>query len=185
MKNVVDHKNSTLYALSDAGATKEWIQLQLKDKEAIERIKIVYGSDCCGEDMPKMESRVGDNEVTTDNYEKMLKENYLCDKHGNMEKQNEKTDENLAEKEENVQTDKTTRKLNEQRHIENPNKILVIACSTPVTGKYVTIQMTDKNVKKVDIAEVKIYGPIIGNYRILHFSSNHNYYILPSNSAVS
>ena len=175
MKNVVDHKNSTLYALSDAGATKEWIQLQLKDKEAIERIKIVYGSDCFGEDMPKMESRVGDNEVTTDNYEKMLKENYLCDKHGNMEKQNEKTDENLAEKEENVQTDKTTRKLNEQRHIENSNKILVIACSTPVTGKYVTIQMTDKNVKKVDIAEVKIYGPIIGNYRILHFSSNHNY----------
>ena len=172
MKNVVDYKNSTLYALSDADATKEWIQLQLTDIQAIERIKIFYGPDCCGEHTPKIEIRVGDNEVTTDNYDKMLKENYLCDKYENMKGKDERTKlaalkmEKIRTEVEKVETDKTRQELKDQNHIKNRDKVVVVTCSTALAGKYVTIQLTDEKVKKVDIAEINIYGPIIGNYRI-------------------
>ena len=172
VKNVVDYKNSTLYALSDADATKEWIQLQLKDIQAIERIKIDYGPDCCGEHTPKIEIRVGVNEVTADNYDKILKENYLCDKYENMKRKDEKSEleaikiEKIRTEVEKVQTDNTRQKLKDQSHIKNSDKVVVVTCSTPLVGKYVTIQLTDKKIKKVDIAEMKIYGPIIGNYRI-------------------
>ena len=180
----MDHKLRTLYSLTDADAKNEWIQLQLKDTQTIERITVVYGSDCCVEYMPKIEIRVGDNEVNTDNHEKMLKENYLCDEYGNTEKKGEKmeleakkTEENPIGKEEKVHTDNTGQKLKEQRHIEKSNKVQVVSCSTPLAGKYVTIQLNDKKVNKVDIAEIKIYAPTTGNYRIMYYIYSYKYYI--------
>ena len=48
-----------------------------------------------------------------------------------------------------------------ERH-GKPSEI-VITCSSPVTGKYVTTQMTDNEIQKMDIAELELYGQVIGN----------------------
>ena len=51
-----------------------------------------------------------------------------------------------------------------ERH-GKPSEI-VITCSSPVTGKYVTTQMTDTRIQNMDIAELELYGQVIGNSAI-------------------
>ena len=42
------------------------------------------------------------------------------------------------------------------------SEVVIITCTTPLTGKYVTITVTNEQEHKYHIAEVEIYGPITG-----------------------
>ena len=41
-------------------------------------------------------------------------------------------------------------------------EVVIVMCPTPLKGKYVTIQVTDPQIQKMGLAEVEIYGQIIG-----------------------
>ena len=41
-------------------------------------------------------------------------------------------------------------------------EVVIVMCPTPLKGKYVTIQVTDPQIQKMSLAEVEIYGQIIG-----------------------
>ena len=44
-------------------------------------------------------------------------------------------------------------------------EIGIVMCPTPLKGRYVTVQVTDSGIQKISLAEVVIYGQIIGMIR--------------------
>ena len=54
---------------------------------------------------------------------------------------------------------------NYERH-GKPSEI-VITCSSPVTGKYVTTQMTDNEIQKMDIAELSLQAKDINRADVI------------------
>ena len=45
-------------------------------------------------------------------------------------------------------------------------EVVVIECTTHVTGKYVTIQIKDRTVTAMNIGEVEVFGTILGNKKV-------------------
>ena len=44
-------------------------------------------------------------------------------------------------------------------------EVVIVMCPTPLKGKYVTIQVTDPQIQEMSLAEVEIYGQIIGSVK--------------------
>ena len=131
--NLVDGKTSTFYS-SDDSTMNPWIQLELTDTQAIKQIKMTNRNDrlCIIQNCAKGLSMV---EVRVGN--------------------NQVTKENV-----------NAIKNNDICGIyHGPGKdgeVVIVMCSTPLKGKYVTIEVTDSRIQKMGLAEVEIYGQIIG-----------------------
>ena len=161
-----------------------WIQLELKKIRNITRIEIYYRLDCCEEKLPNVEIKIGDNELTLDNAATM-KDNDLCGTYEEAENKVEtlepkdKMQQIIPSKKDDEDPKKETgSKLEEKKpkKIErHTGRVAVVDCSTVLTAKYITIQVTDKKIKNVNIAEVKIYGPMRGKNNIDYINYKHSF----------
>ena len=132
--NLFDGKASTFYHSSDDSTIHPWIQLELTDIQAVKQIKLTNRNDhlCKIQNCATGLSKV---EVRVGN--------------------NQVTKQNA-----NAITSNAICGI-----YHGPGKIGevgIVMCPTPLNGRYVTIQVTDSGIQKISLAEVVIYGQIIG-----------------------
>ena len=154
VSNAFDDNDSTFYELSSTNSTKPWIQLELLDTGSIKQIRIFNQLGGCGVTISKTEVRVGNIKLTANNVDDMEK-SHLCGKYEKEEKKGEDMDPGK-----NPSQTKCTAEDKEDNEITG--EVVIITCPTSLTGKYVTLVITDEQDHKYDIAEVEVYGQITG-----------------------
>ena len=152
VKNAFDDNDSTFYELSGSTSTKPWIQLELSDKGSIKQIRIFNMLGGCRVTISKAEVRVGNIELTTNDADEMQNRD-LCGSYEKEEQNGEGMEQNPSQ---------TICPTEDKEDDGITGEVVIITCPTPLTGKYVTITMTDEQGHKFDIAEVEVYGQITG-----------------------
>ena len=152
VKNAFDDNDSTFYELSGSTSTKPWIQLELSDMGSIKQIRIFNLLGGCRVTISKAEVRVGNIELTTNDADEMQNRD-LCGSYEKEKKNGEGMEQNPSQ---------TICPTEDKEDDGITGEVVIITCPTPLTGKYVTITMTDEQGHKYDIAEVEVYGQITG-----------------------
>ena len=104
----------------------------------------------CRVTISKAEVRVGKIELTTNDADEMQNRD-LCGSYEKEKKNGEGMEQNPSQ---------TICPTEDKEDDGITGEVVIITCPTPLTGKYVTITMTDEQGHKYDIAEVEVYGQI-------------------------
>ena len=164
--NVFDGNNITYYESSENNTIGPVIEIELTGVRAVNTIRILTKLDCYGEQISRLEIRVGNHEVSVGNVDAM-KANDLCNTYQKGKREATNTESGDSRKEvntEDTENDETVKESDKEMSKKNDRKTgeVWIMCNETLFGKYVTIHFTDERVQKICLAEVEIYGEIIG-----------------------
>ena len=166
MTNLVDGNNRTYYESSENNTVGTVIEIELTGVRAVNEIRILTKLDCYGEQISRLEIRVGSHKVGVVDVDAM-QANELCNTYEKVERERTNTEsENCHEegKTEDTEKDEMGEESNEEMSKKDDRKTeeVRIMCNETLYGKYVTIRVTDERLQKISLAEVEIYGKIIG-----------------------
>ena len=161
-----DGNNITYYESSESNAIGTVIEIELTGVRAVNEIRILTKLDCYGEKISRLEIRVGSHKVGVVDVDAM-QANELCNTYEKVEREGTNTEsEDCHEKgkTEDTENDETGEESNEEMSKKDDRKTeeVRIMCNETLYGKYVTIRVTDERLQKISLAEVEIYGKIIG-----------------------
>ena len=161
-----DGNNITYYESSESNAIGTVIEIELTGVRAVNEIRILTQRHCYGVQISRIEIRVGNNEVGVDNVDAMLS-NDLCNTYEKVEMKGTNMESGDCHEEvntEDTENDETGEESNEEMSKKDDRKTeeVRIMCNETLYGKYVTIRVTDERLQKISLAEVEIYGKIIG-----------------------
>ena len=163
---VFDGNNITYYESSESNAIGTVIEIELTGVRAVNEIRILTKLDCHGEQISRFEIRVGNHEVSVVDVD-AIQANDLCNMYEKVEREGTNTESGDCHKEgktEDTENDETGKESEEEMSEKEGRKMeeVWIRCNETLYGKYVTIRVTDERVQKIKLAEVEIYGNIIG-----------------------
>ena len=160
-----DGNNITYYESSENNTIGTVIKIELTGVRAVNEIRILTKLDCYGEQISRFEIRVGNHEVSVVDVDAM-QANDLCNTYEKVEREGTNTESRDCREEGKKDTEKDVmgEESNEEMSKKDDRKTeeVRIMCNETLYGKYVTIRVTDERVQKISLAEVEIYGKIIG-----------------------
>ena len=161
-----DGNNITYYESSESSTIGTVIEIELTGVRAVNEIRIWTKLHCCGEEISRFEIRVGNHEVSVVDVD-AIQANDLCNTYEKVEREGTNTESGDCHekgKTEDTENDETGEESNEEMSKKDDRKTeeVRIMCNETLYGKYVTIRVTDERVQKMSLAEVEIYGKIIG-----------------------
>ena len=161
-----DGNNITYYESSVNNTIEPVFEIDLTGVRAVNEIRILTKLDWYGQQISRIEIRVGNHEVSVVDVDAM-QANDLCNTHEKVEREGTNTqsvDCHKVGKTDDTEIDEMGEESNEEMSKKDDRKTeeVRIMCNETLYGKYVTIHFTDERVQKICLAEVEIYGEIIG-----------------------
>ena len=164
--NLFDGNNITYYESSENNTIGTVIEIELTGVRAVNEIRILTKLDCYGEQISRLEIRVGNHEVSVVDVD-AIQANELCNTYETVEREGTNTESGDCHEEGktgDTEKDEMGEESNEEMSKKDDRKTeeVRIMCNETLYGKYVTIHFTEERVQKISVADVEVYGKIVG-----------------------